>query len=177
MPENDLGLVREGLLIENHFGWEDYNDLTTKSAPLELPLPDVWYDVPNDAQGPHTNTNQKVLRRGDTYDPTSGFFDFGSLRVGDMVLMRISLYFSSFSSNVNVSCQLTLAVGSGEQYNLPLNPTYLKHSGKHHVGITTFVYIGNEGTRSNPAKLQVLSDTSGVELEVDGYALAVFTRD
>lgn len=177
MPENDLDLVRTGLLIENHFGWEDYDDLSTSTTPFLMSDAGTWYDVPNDAAGPQTNNKHKVIRRKDTYNPDTGSFDFSSLKVGDMVFLRLSLYFENSTSNDEVQCRLSSAIGSGYDYTIPLGTTFLKNADKHHVGLTTLVYIGNEITRSYPTKLQVMSDTPNVNLFVDGWVVAVFTRD
>lgn len=177
MPENYINLVQNGLLIKNHFGWEDYNDLATTTAPLPLTIPDLWYDAPNDAQGPQTDSSHKVLRHLDLYDPLTGTFNFTDLNIGDLALLRTSLYFNNSTSNVGVYTRLLMGIGSGYQYDIPLDTSFLKKAGKHHIGFTTLIYMGNEITRNFPAKLQVMSDTANVDLEVDGWAIAVFTRD
>lgn len=177
MPENDLDLVRRGLLIENHMGWQDYNDLATKTTPVTVSVADQWYDLPNNGLGPYTNKSENVLNRSDLWNTSTNTFDFSSLRVGDLVFIRLTGYITTHVSNVAVAGRLQMALGSPIAYTLSFDQSFIKKAGRHLLSPMIMLYIGNEETRAYPAKPQATSDVSGTEVEVDGWVITVFTRD
>lgn len=167
--ENHLQLVREGKTITHHFGWQDYNDLSTKTTPVILTSINQWYELPNDGLGVNTNLDHKIVDHGNIWDTTNNHLDLTSLRLGDVVHLRLSAYITTHSSNVAVSGKLGMAIGSGIDYDIPFYSGLVKHSGRHLLSVSTMFYVGNEETRDYPSKIYALSDTSGVEIEVDGW--------
>ena len=174
--ENHLQLVREGKTITHHFGWQDYNDLATKTTPITLINQNQWYELPNDGLGPYSNLSHKITDHGNIWDTSSNSFNFTSLKLGDVVMLRISAYVTTSSSNVAVFGKLGMAIGSGIDYDIPFYSDLIKHSGKRLLSVNTFFYIGNEETRQFPAKIFVSSDVSGAEVEVDGWFITSLCR-
>ena len=174
--ENNLSLVREGKTITHHFGWQDFNDLATKTTPLALTLADTWYDLPNDGLGPNTNLGHKIYDHGNIWNTSTDSFDFSSLKLGDLLLVRFSAYITTSSSNVGMGGKLRVAIGSDIEYDIPFFQGVIKHSGRHLLSVTSFVYMGNEETLNNPAKVAALSDATGTTVEVDGWAVATLAR-
>lgn len=176
MSENDLDLVRRGLLIENHFGWQDWNDLATKTTPITL-TQNVWGSLTNDGEGPYTNLSESVVYRGNIWDTSTNSFDFSDLRIGDLVMFRLTAYVTTHNSNVGVSGKLTAAQGSPSEYDVPFFNGIVKTAGRNLFSATTFLYIGNTDTMEYPCKVMAFSDAAGTEVEVEGWAVATFTRD
>lgn len=177
MSENDLDLVRRGLLTESRVGWQDYNDLGTKTTPVTLSVADTWYDLPNDGLGPYTKKDENVVYKGDLWDTSTGTFDFSDLHVGDLVFIRLTGYITTTVSNVAVAGRLMMAQGSGIDYPISFDQSFIKKAGRHLLSPMIMLYIGNEETRAFPAKPQAMSDTAGTTVEVDGWVITVFTRD
>lgn len=177
MPENDLDLVRRGLLIENHFGWQDYNDLATKTTPITLTTADTWYPLTNDGLGPYTNKDHQVVYHNSIWDTSTNSFDFSSLKVGDAVFMRLSGYITTHTSNVEVRGKLQMAVGSSIEYSIPFDQSLIKKAGRHMLSPLVMVYIGNEETRTYPCVPMAQADVDGVEIEIDGWFVSSFCRE
>ena len=177
MAENDLDLVRRGLLIENHFGWQDYNDLATKTTPLQLTLADTWYEITNDGLGPYSNKTHKIFDHKDIWKPATNSFDFSSLNVGDVVFLRLSAYIATSNANVNVAGKLRMAIGSAIEYDLPFYGGLIKNTGEHYITTTTVLYIGNTETRDCPAKVIGMADATGVSIVTDGWFITSLCRN
>ena len=177
MAENDLDLVQRGLLIENSFGWQDYNDLATKTTPIEFTLADTWYEITNDSLGPYTNKEHKIFDHGNIWDTTTNSFNFSSLNVGDIVLLRLSAYITTSTSNTDVYGKIVMAVGSDAEWELPIFGQTIKHSGKKNFPITTFFGIDSEQMRNYPSKIMGSADATGVSLETDGWRVISLCRN
>ena len=173
--ENDIDLVNRGLLIENSFGWQDYNDLATKTTPITLTA-DTWTELPNDGAGPYTQTGHKIFDHGNIWDTAANSFNFTDLSVGDVLIIRLSATVTTYSSNINIGGKLKLATGSGIEYDVPFFFGLVKSAGSHYITTTTMIYIGNTETRDYPGKVLAFSDTSGTEVEVDGWIITSLCR-
>jgi hypothetical protein len=174
--ENDLTFVRQGTFVEEMVGWQDYNDLATKTTPITLTTAGTWYELTNDGAGPYTQTVYRVLGKGDIWDASTNSFDFSELFMGGIQLLRTSLYVDPPSSNVEVEVRLRAAIGTPSEYSLPLQQRILKSNQPSHIGITTFFTIDNEETKDNPAKLEVMADADNCTVEVDGWKILTLDR-
>lgn len=175
MPENDIDLVNRGLLIENSFGWQDYNDLATKTTPITLTA-NTWTNLSNDGAGPYSQMSHKIFDHGNIWNTSTNSFNFSGLSIGDVILMRLSATITTYNSNINVGGKLRLAVGSAIEYDVPFFAGLIKSSGSHYITTTTMIYIGSTETRDYPGKVMALSDTSGTKVEVDGWFITSLCR-
>lgn len=174
--ENHLDLVRTGLTIQHHFGWQDYNDLSTKTTPVTLANGGEWYKLTNDGLGEYTNKSHKIYDHGDIWNTSTNAFDFTSLKVGDVVQLRLSAYVTTHNSNIGLSGKLAMAIGSDLEYELNFFQGLVKTPGKHLMSVPYILHIGNEQTRAYPAEIHSMADASGVEIEVDGWAVYTQSR-
>lgn len=175
--ENDLMSVRQGTFVEEMVGWQDYNDLATKTTPITLTDADTWYNLTNDALGPYTQNKYKVLGKPDTYNPSTNSFNFSGLFLGGIQVLRTSFFLTPSSTNTEVCVRLNMAIGSETPYNIVIEDRYLKRRDrKYHFSVTTFFTLDNQNTIDFPAQLQVMSDGSGDEVEVDGWKILTLDR-
>ena len=136
----------------------------------------AWYTVPNDSLGPFTDTSHKVINHSNTWNPTTNSFDLSSLEIGDVLILRLSAYVTTASSNIAVFGKLRMAIASGINYDLPFYASNIKHAGKHLASATTMIYIGNAETRDYPAQIMASTDTGGVGIETDGWLIISLCR-
>lgn len=175
--ENDMLFIRQGTMVEEMVGWQDYNDLATKTTPITLTLANTWYNLTNDGLGQYTNKKYRVLGKPDIWRPETNSFYFGDLYEGGIQLLRTSFYLTAPSANTEVSVRLLMAIGSGIEYSIPIFERYLKKgSVKYHFSVPTFFTIDNPETRDYPARIQVSADVTNCLVEVDGWKMLTLDR-
>lgn len=175
--ENDLLFARQGTIVEEMVGWQDYNDLATKTTPITLTTANTWYTLTNDGLGPFSTEEFKVLGKPSIWNPSTNSFYFGDLFIGGIQVLRTSFYLTAPTSNTEVMVRLRMAQGSGSDYSIPIFQRYLKRNNyKYHFAITTFFTIDNEQTRDYPAQIQVQADVGNCTVEVDGCKILTLDR-
>lgn len=146
------------LPLFSHRGWYDYNDLATQSTPLSVTGGVETY-LTNDGQGSFTNKDFAVARITDVYNTSTNSFDFSGLPLGSTVGIRLDLVFTTTQPNQGISCFLNLGVGNIDEYSIRWGGENVwKSVGTHSFSVYNKIYIGNDLTKNNPAKLSVLSD-------------------
>lgn len=174
--ENHLQLVREGRTITHHIGWQDFNDTTTQTTPINLTTAGVYYHLTNDGLGTYSTQEYRIPDHTYIFNTSTNYFDFSSLHVGDTVDIRVDLSIDNNSSNTEYLLNMDFAVGGLYPYSLLANRTYLKTNAVHHVVSSFSFYIGNEMTRDYPAKLSLSSDSNSNVVTVNGWFVRTIAR-
>ena len=175
-PENDLELVRRGLLIESIFGWQDYADLATQTTPITLTNANQYYPLTNDGAGPYTDLKYKVYDHTDTWDVTNNQFDFSSLNIGDTVDIRVDVIIDPPVGNTDVDVKMTYALGSPTQYDLLIEHVYIKGQTTKNIVFNHTMYIGSDDVKNYPAKIYMKSDAAGTTVKVNGWFVRTICR-
>ena len=155
-------------------GLLDYNDLATATTPLNVTGNTGFIDVPNDGAGPFTNKAYTLTDITDLWDAGTGRFDWTELALGDHVNIRMDLEVTTTSPNQVVTAVLELATGAFS-YNILFEEVLYKSAGVHPLNRTSFVYMGDENTRGNPARFRISSDDDAT-VQVNGWALQILKR-
>ena len=154
------------------YGVQDYQDTATAGSPVALVLADTWYDLPNDGLGPLSSQDQAVLGHGAIFNTSTGEFDFSDLSIGDMVHFRFDVEFTTTSPNTDV--RMRLAFGPAFVFTLPFQKTPHRDtvSGDDGREVRYFAFqMKTAATIDNPAKFQVLSDSTGDSVIVNGWQI------
>ena len=152
------------------FGWQNFQDVTTQSAPIALTVADTWYDLTNDAAGSLSSTTFKVSGHSDIWDDATDTFDFTSLSVGDVLRMRIDVEF--ITSGANHATELRLLYGPSYSYSLSIDHTTFKSAvsggdGQRLLYLSLAMFTSD--AIDNPAKIQARSDATGDTIKVNGW--------
>lgn len=174
--ENDLLFARQGTIVEEMVGWQDYNDSATFTSPIQMSVADNWYTLTNDGQGPYTRKDFRVLGKPDVYRPADNQFYLGDLFIGGIQILRTNFQIKAPSANTEVTIRMRMAMGSPIEYSIPVTQRYLKRSNFwYDMAPVTFFTIDNPETRDYPAEIQASADVGGCEARVVGWKM--FTLD
>jgi len=175
--ENDLTFARQGTIVEEMVGWQDYDDATTATTPITLPLADTWYKLTNDGAGSRSSEEFRVNGKPLIWNTDTSQFYFGDLFIGGMQFLRTSFFVETPSANTEIEVRLRMAIGSGIDYSIPVYQRYLKAGNKkYQFSPVTFFTIDNPQTRDFPAEIQIRADVAGCEVEVDGWKIMTIDR-
>lgn len=132
-------------------GFADYNDDSADFAIDAL----AWTAVPNDGNGPNTNTSRLPPGVTTILDTSTGSLDFSELRVGDTLLCRIDFQITPSVNGASVAIRFVL--GSA-RFSLTKEITTLDRGAgvSYQLIEEFFLYVGSEDTRTNPVTLEVL---------------------
>ncbi len=161
------GGVRTAPVSAAKMGFFDYNDLATQTTPVNVPGGLVNTDIPNDGLGPFTSKAYAPAGVTNVWDAQAGRFDWGQLRLGDTLDIRLDLLVTTTSPNQEVEVDLLLGEGAGE-YAIPFMAMVVKATGEHKFVQYNGVYMGDENTLGNPAHFQIRSDDP-LTLVVNGW--------
>ena len=153
--------------IVRSFGWQDFQDTATATAPISLANIDTWYDITNNALGPLSSTTYKVADHGTIWDASTNTFDFSTLKVGDLVRFRTDMVFTTSGSNREIFTRL--AYGPSFSWAFSLGSRYIRYSGDTQETRYMAFTIKSAEAQQNPAKIQCLSDAPGSEVVVNGW--------
>jgi hypothetical protein len=160
-------------------GFWDYNDLATSSSPIALTVAGQAYELTNDGLGTYTNLAYALPGKADIWDVATDRFDFtgGALGLGDTLDFRFDLLVTTSQANTEVTADLELGLG-GSSYSISaIPPISLKSAGAYHLVRYTGVYIGDNNTLDNPARVIARADSTGVTVKVNGwYVRALHTN-
>lgn len=158
-------------------GWQDFNDTATASTPITLSSAGTFFNMTNNGLGANTNLAYKIPGNRDIWNTGINRFDFTDLALGDTVLMRIDLEFTTNGTNHEIVARIRLAEGHASQYNLNMFRRNYKSAGTYRETFLFWVYMGDSPTRDNPAVIQVSSDTGTTNtVRVHGWAVQSMTR-
>lgn len=148
----------------------DYNDLATASVPISYTTGDIV--LTNDGLGTFTNVSE--IPSGVTiYNTSTNEFDFSSLQINDVVMIRLDITVETSSANQFFRTWLELSQGVSP-YHINFH-SYLqfKTAGTYeNLTVEMRVVIQNEETRDNPAQFKFSSDASA-DIVVNGYNVTI----
>jgi hypothetical protein len=154
-------------------GWLDYNDTSTTSTPIAL-VADTFTDVPNDGLGSFTNKAYPPLGVGELIDTSTGYLDFSSLRLGDVIVIRNDFTVTPQTNNSELRLRYVLGGGAGE-YALTKSLGRLDRGAgvgyNFSLGVD-LIYMGDTNTKGNPGKLQIELSTTGTAIN-NGSVISV----
>ena len=136
--------------------WFDANDTATAATPITHIGTATDTYLTNDALGTDTtayNPDGKAL----LWNTSTNAFDFTSLKIGDIVNLRIDLEISNAAAQ-EVDLKMLLGEGSATEFEKSIVHAYYKTAatGTNVTGIYQF-YIGNDNTRNNPGRIRFSS--------------------
>lgn len=169
MPYPDFTKVAAGTLS----GFQDWNDTATATTPIALSGTPA--ELTNDGLGTFTNTAYAVNGHGNIWDASTNRFDFSSLKLGDSVDIRPDVTVTTTGPNRNISMSIELAIG-GSAYTLNIDERAFKTAGVHQIVRWYGIYMGDNNTRNNPARLTMTSDGTGDSVVVNGWYVRTTVR-
>lgn len=175
--ENDMLYIREGRFVEEMIGWQDYNDLATKTTPVVLTNANQYYELPNDGAGPFTNTKYRVLGKPEVWNTETNSFNFSELFLGGIMWFRFNILVTAPTANTEVYGRIRAAVGTPSEYTVPIGGRYMKRNNfQYQLGATFMMTMDNEETIKNPAKVELAADVGGASVVVDGWKIVTLDR-
>ena len=149
-------------------GFVDYNDAATASTPISYTGGSGFQKLTNDGAGPFTNKNCLPPGITDIWDTTNNRFDWGELKLCDMIDIRLDCEITTTSNNQEVDINLYLAVG-GSEYPIPfIAGQSFKFAGAHQVNRYNGIYMGNTDTLNNYGEFRV-SSPDNCTIKVNGW--------
>lgn len=147
--------------------WFDANDTATVSSPIAHVGGATNTYLTNNAVGPSTSSynpsSKDVL-----WKPASNTFDFSSLKIGDVVEIRIDLTITNAAAQ-EIDLKMSLAEGSGGPFELSIVHLYYKTAatGTPITALFRF-YIGSDTIKNNPARIRFKS-LAAASIRVNGW--------
>lgn len=160
----------------NKFGWWDYNDAATASAPISLEVAGTYYVMTNDGAGANTITAFRPDGLSPIWDVATNRFDFSELRVGDVVDLRLDFDITIAGNNREIKTRIVVAEGSATEFSLELDVRQFKTAGLYHFIVLATGYIGSEDVRDYPARVEMTSDVGGDTVVVNGWFAKLFGK-
>ncbi len=149
----------------------DYNDAITPSTPIAVTGGAGYTFLTNDGQGPFTNISYPPEGVTKVWDGVTNRFDFSELTLGSKIEIRLDIEVTTTSPNTAFDAALELAIG-GSTYDISWINSFQKTAGVQHIVVASFIYIGDENTRANPAKFKIKSDED-ISVKIFGWACYV----
>lgn len=147
--------------------WFNDNDTATATTPIAHTGGATTY-LTNNALGAQT-TQYNPDSKARLFNTTTNAFDFSSLKIGDVVSIRVDILADTSSANQELDIAIDFAIGSAGAYSLQLNHEYYKTvSTGNPVAPNIEIYIGNDFTRLNPAKVRFASPNNA-SIVVNGW--------
>jgi len=136
--------------------WFNANDTATATTPIVHGAGATGTYLTNDALGAQT-TSYNPDSNPVLWNPSTGKFDFSSLKVGDLVKFRVDLIISNAAAQ-EVDIFMSLAEGQVTPYELNVDHAYYKTASTSEPLTANFeVYIGNEITKNGGARFRFSS--------------------
>lgn len=163
-----------GNMHKKKVGYFDYNDSATASAPITHNGIEGFKKLTNNGLGPQTDVAHRPTSMSTMWNAISDQIDFSELSVGDMVDMRTAIEVTTTSPNQEVIIRIEVALG-GTQFSVILGRAQFKTIGTYPMTYWMGGHIGSEDVRTNPAEIQVDTDSSAT-IEVIGWLFKVTRR-
>lgn len=165
ITEQDL---RDLVVSMGMIGFFDYNDLATQTTPISITGGGGFVDLTNDEAGSFTNKTYPPNGVTDVWDAANQQFDFAELTLGSRMAFRLDIEVTTISTNQTIDVEIQLAIG-GVTYTLPITHEQYKTAGVYQMVKSSFIYMGDENTRSNYGKFRIKSDGNAT-IKVNGWA-------
>tara|TARA_R110002020_G_scaffold245614_1_gene459335 strand:- start:4080 stop:4706 length:627 start_codon:yes stop_codon:yes gene_type:complete len=162
-PQPASGTISQGIY--------DYNDLGTSSSAISLTSANTQYEMTNDALGPFTNKDFILPGVSDLWDTSTSRFDFSGLSLGDTVDLRVDFTVTISTTNTVVDFALELGLGVSSYQVAVMSPINFKTVQTYSMVHWQGVYMGDDNTLQNPARLLARADKTGVSVVVNGWYL------
>lgn len=157
--------AREALTLD--IGWADYNDSTTATTPISVTGGAGYVDITNDGAGVYSNSAYLPVGVTDIWNTTTNLFDFSSMKLGDMIDIRLDLDITTTAVNQEVDVVLELGIG-GNSYDIPFASSDRKSTGLYNINQFNGIYIGDNNTLNNGGKFKIQSD-GDLTVKVNGW--------
>lgn len=158
--------------VAKNDGWIDYNDLATQTTPLAYTTGNL--KITNDGAGAYSTSVYKPSGVTRLWNTSTNQFDFTGLNIGDEVSIRIDLVITTTANNQEGTLQLNFDIG-GSPYSLGILNEQKKTIGTYSAVRTSHFYIGNVGTKNNPAEL-IFTSSDPASIKVNGFFISVKRR-
>ena len=150
-------------------GVYDYNDLATTSTPISLASANTQYLMTNDGLGSFTNKNYALPGVSDLWNSSTSRFDFSGLSLGDTVDIRVDFSVTTTTTNTVIDFALELGLGSSPYQVEVMSPVNFKSAQTYSMVHWQGIYMGDNNTLQNPARLLARADKTGVSVVVNGW--------
>ena len=168
---NFLAAKDEILALQNCFGFANYHDLETNTAPIALTA-NVWSTLTNDAAGSLT-LNKLPSDVATLWNATTDRFDFTDLPLYSQMTGRFDITITTAGNNQDIDVQALVGIGSSSAYSFPLMTQHrFATAGTHQVNIFNGMYIGSSDIQNYPAAIQIRS-TGIATVKVAGWYLSI----
>ena len=174
MGEFTFGTMAGAPITGSLVGWQNYSDTATESTPVSLSGTPIA--LPNDGLGSTTLKTFGVVGHGDIWNPSTGSFDFSSLKAGDTVDFRVDFTVTTDGPNHEISTDIELAIGQAFPYTLTLDRRAFKSAGTFEFTRWSSVYMGDDNTLNGDAHFSMMSDGSGDTVVVNGWYVRTHVR-
>lgn len=152
--------------LEGMVYWFDDNDVTTGVTAISHTGGATNTFLTNDGAGSFSGSYNPQSKDA-LWNTADQEFDFSSLKIGDVVNIRIDLDVTTANNNEEFDIVFDFSIG-GAPYTLNMGSFYYKTAGQHHVVVNQEFYIGSADARDNPAKLRYVS-TYNATIRVNGW--------
>ncbi len=150
-------------------GIYDYNDLTTATTAIPLTSANTQYEMTNDGAGVFTNKTYALAGVADLWNTTTNRFDFTGLSLGDTVDIRVDFDVTISTTNTVIDFALELGLGASPYQLAVMTPTLFKTVQSYQMVQFQGIYMGDDNTLLNPARLLARADKTGVTVKVNGW--------
>ena len=137
-------------------GFFDYNDLATATTPIVVTGGAGFVNITNDGLGGFTNKTYRPSSVADIWNASTGFFDFTSLKLGDMVDLRLDIEITTTSPNQDLEISLFLGDGLNE-YPVPFYDDDVKSARAKPINRYNGFYMGDNNTLQETGQFRIKS--------------------
>lgn len=117
-----------------------------------------WTRVDDDGLGVASNDSFLPDGVSKIFNTTTGQLDFSQLAIGDTFEVRLDFDVTTSVNNQEIQTRAEFAIGSGQSYTVALHSAARKSIGTYQLSAYSGGPIASEGTRVNPAEIQLFSD-------------------
>ena len=147
--------------------WFDANDAATTTTPITHGAGSTTTFLTNDGAGPGANSYNPDSKAA-LWNTSTNKFDFTSLKIGDTVEFRIDIDIAPAAAQ-EINLVMDIGEGVTGAYSLNVNHTYFKTaSASDQITAMFRIYMGDEVTRANPARLR-LTSIAATTIIVNGW--------
>jgi hypothetical protein len=147
--------------------WFDVGDAGTTTTPITHGAGSTTTFLTNDGASSST-TSYNPDAKATLWNTATNKFDFTSLKIGDTVEFRIDVNIANAAAQ-EINLVMDLGEGDAGAYSLNVNHSYFKTASTGDQITAMFrVYMGNEVTRANSARLR-LTSIAATTIVVNGW--------
>ena len=147
--------------------WFDADDTATASSPIAHTGGATGTYLTNNNLGPNTSSYNPESKDA-LWNPSTNKFDFSSLKVGDIVDIRIDLRIDNAAAQ-GIRLFMSLAEGQASAFELSITHVYYK-TAETNTPVTASLrfYIGDNDVKNNPGRLRFESPQAA-SIKVRGW--------